>query len=71
MRKAILLLMFGYLLGFYITDTIKVPLTQSAKADVAGMNRYDLRYDYEFKNAVKDIIEDDCQVEADGGISCW
>lgn len=71
MRKAILLLMFGFLLGFYIADTIKVPLTQSAKADVAGMNRYDLMYDYEFKNAVKAIVEDDCQVKADGGISCW
>lgn len=71
MRNAILLLMCSFLLGFYIADTIKVPLTQSAKAEVAGMNRYSLRYDYDFKNAVKDIIEDDCQVEEDGGISCW
>ena len=35
------------------------------------MKRYSLRYDYDFKNAVKDIIEDDCQVEEDGEISCW
>ena len=38
-----------------------IPYIDSAKADVAGMNRYDLKLDWDFKNAVKDIVEN-CDV---------
>ena len=38
------------------------------KADVAGMDYYDLRSDYEFKKAVRYIVED-CDVVGNS-ISC-
>lgn len=71
MKKSIILLVLVFLFGYFVSDVLGSQFIQSVKAEVAGMNRYSLRYDYDFKNAVKDIVEDDCQVEADGGISCW
>lgn len=29
-----------------------------ANAEVAGMDRFELKYDYDFKNAVEDVTED-------------
>jgi hypothetical protein len=43
-----------------ITAKLYIPQVQ---ADVAGMDRYDLRNDYEFKNAVKDLISRDYSVK--------
>lgn len=71
MKKTIILLSVGFLFGYFVSDVLGSQFIQPVKAEVAGMNRYSLRYDYDFKNAVKDIIEDDCQVEEDGEISCW
>ena len=67
---SILFLLLGFLFGFIISNIVRVPIIQAAQADVAGMDRYDLRYDYEFKDAVKYIVEDDCQAEPNGEISC-
>jgi hypothetical protein len=43
-----------------ITAKLYIPQVQ---ADVAGMSRYDLRMDYDFKNAVKDLITKDYSVK--------
>ena len=71
MKKTIILLSVGFLFGYFVSDVLGSQFIQPVKAEVVGMNRYSLRYDSDFKNAVKDIIEDDCQVEEDGEISCW
>ncbi len=36
-------------------------LSFEAKAEVAGMDSYDLRYDYDFTSAVESVVED-CDV---------
>ena len=71
MKKSIILLVLVFLSGYFVSDVLGSQFIQPVKAEVGGMNRYSLRYDYDFKNAVKDIVEDDCQIEADGGIRCW
>ena len=38
-----------------ITAKLYIP---EAEAEVAGMDSYDLRYDYDFKDAVETIIEE-------------
>ena len=38
-----------------ITTKLYIP---EAEAEVAGMDSYDLRYDYDFKDAVETIIEE-------------
>lgn len=43
-----------------ITAKLYIPQVQ---ADVAGMDRYDLQNDYEFKNAVKALISRDYSVK--------
>ena len=55
--------MCGLICGFYANRMMK-----PAKAEVAGMDSYDLKYDYDFKHAVEDIIED-CRVD-DTRIRC-
>ena len=40
-----------------------------AAAEVAGMNHYELVWDYDFKKAVRRVVED-CEVEEDGSIRC-
>ena len=44
-----------------ITAKLYIP---QAQAEVAGMNRYDLSGDYDFKNAVKDLITRDYSVKS-------
>lgn len=53
----------GLISGIILDKTI-VP----ARAEVAGMNSYDLKYDYDFKRAVQSIVED-CTVDGED-ISC-
>tara|TARA_B100000886_G_C20416562_1_gene489515 strand:- start:725 stop:847 length:123 start_codon:yes stop_codon:yes gene_type:complete len=36
----------------------------------AGMNYYELKSDYDFKKAVKRVVENNCTVERNGDISC-
>ena len=39
---------------------ITAPIIGTAHADVDGMNYYDLYYDYDFKKAVRKVVESDC-----------
>ena len=70
MKKTILLLSVGFLFGYFVSDVLGSQFIKPVKAEVAGMNSYDLMYDYDFQYAVKDIVEDDCEVEIDGRINC-
>jgi len=63
----ILLAIIIFLLGFTIRDISDI-FIPSAKAEVAGMDSYALKSDYDFKRAVKAIVED-CEIQ-DGKISC-
>lgn len=55
-------------LGF-ILNAITTSLVGTANAEVAGMNRYDLRYDWDFRRAVEDIVED-CRIDSFDDIRC-
>ncbi len=53
--------------GYIMNDIVKeahMELIDKANAEVAGMDAYDLIYDYDFRNAVEDIVED-CEVDGD------
>ena len=55
-----------------LTGLMVLQNVPTAEAEVAGMDRYDLQYDYDFEGAVEDIVED-CEVyiyESYGEISC-
>ena len=66
--------------GYVVHDILqenKTHIIAQAHAEVAGMDSFDLRYDYDFKRAVRSITED-CSVDGyvddeylyDGTISC-
>ena len=61
----IMIFVFGFMSGIAINQ-----ITKPAKAEVAGMDAYDLKTDYDFKKAVKSIVEDNCHVYNDS-IQCW
>lgn len=70
MKKILLALLLGFIFGFYAQSHISI-IEQKAHAEVAGMSKYDLKYDYDFKNAVKDIVSDSCSVGYNGSINCF
>ena len=47
---------FGYVKSDLLRDN-KINLVGEVKAEVAGMDSYDLRYDYDFKRAVRKVVE--------------
>ena len=62
------------LLAFCLGITAKVAIDEidfisAANAEVAGMDYYDLKSDYDFKKAVRRIVEN-CSVDGES-ISCW
>ncbi len=59
--KAIFYGLIAIALAILFRPQIQPLFIETAHADVAGMDSYDLRYDYDFKNAVKSIVED-CDV---------
>ena len=61
MKKIIIFLSLGFIFGFLIASYIK-----PVQAEVAGMNAYDLKYDYDFKRAVQMVVEDSCEIELTG-----
>ena len=60
---------FGYVTSDLLRDN-KINLIGEVKAEVAGMDSYDLRYDYDFKRAVRKVVEKYCEVEFYGDIDC-
>ena len=49
----ILVFILGLISGITINQ-----ITKPAQAEIAGMDTYDLKYGYDFKKAVKSIVED-------------
>ena len=63
MKKILMASLFGFLLGFFVSDiTHNYTSIQPVHAEVAGMDSYDLKYDYDFKNAVRMVVEDSCNI---------
>ena len=62
--KNFILILTVFSAGYLFNDLTNLNLLQSAQAEIAGMDRSDLRSDSDFKKAVRDIIED-CEVEDD------
>ncbi len=54
--------------GYFMRDVVEP--TKEAQADVAGMNQFDLRHDYDFKKAVRKVVEKYCEVDSRGDIDC-
>ena len=61
--QIVIIFVLGLISGIIIDKTI-----MPAKAEVAGMDSYDLKYDWDFKKAVQSIVED-CSVDGEY-ISC-
>ncbi len=67
-RKRIL---FGSLLiGLLFAETFSL-MAYKANAEIAGMDAYDLRTDYDFKKAVKQVVSSSCYVNSSGQIDCY
>lgn len=67
MHKMVLIII-AFCLG-YLSNILVNNLVSPVHAEVAGMNYYDLKYDYDFKKAVENIVEG-CSVDSYGDISC-
>ena len=63
MKKMVTYIVFAFLSGYFVANILSPKFGfQPAKAEVAGMNSYDLKYDYDFKRAVEMIVEDNCEI---------
>lgn len=71
MKFIVLFVFVMFILGYFSVNLFDRAFIQSAQAAVAGMGRYDLMRDYDFKDAVKAVIQNDCSVTSDGVIRCW
>ena len=70
MNKALLFITifsFGYVMNDILREA-NIKLVDKVNAEVAGMSKYQLKYDWDFKGAVEDIVED-CSVDGED-ISC-
>jgi hypothetical protein len=66
MKKSKILLLF--LAGYFAHDVV-TQFAPVAVAEVAGMDQYELKRDYDFKRAVKKVVSGNCYVD-DGYVSC-
>ncbi len=60
---------FGYIANDIVREHGLDPIGK-VYAEVAGMDYFDLKSDYDFKKAVRSVVESDCEVVSDGDISC-
>lgn len=61
MKHTIFLFAAIFSMGYLFNDLVG-KILKPAHADVAGMDYYDLKYDWDFERAVESIIED-CTVD--------
>lgn len=59
----------GYIASDLASD-LGIRVVGNAEADVAGMNWSELQSDYDFKKAVRKVVEKYCEAESDGDMSC-
>lgn len=65
MRKNIVLVMFGIILGIVINAYCGISFEQKVFAKVAGMSDWDLRDDWDFRDAVTYIVQNRCKVSGE------
>lgn len=69
----ILLFLTIFSLGYMMNDILRennVNIVGKVLAEVDGMSWYDLKSDYDFKKAVRRVVEDNCETNSYGDISC-
>jgi hypothetical protein len=53
----------AFLAGYFVSDVINdvgISFVSEAKADINGMDYYDLKSDYDFVKAVKYVVTENC-----------
>ena len=62
----------GFLLGYVVSDVVgdSNMLSAPARAEVAGMDYYDMATDYDFRRAVTKVVTDRCSVDQDT-VTCY
>ena len=53
----------AFLAGYFVSDVINdvgISFVSEAKADIYGMDYYDLKSDYDFVKAVKYVVTENC-----------
>jgi hypothetical protein len=56
----------AFLTGYFVSDVINstgISFFTEARADIDGMDYYDLKNDYDFKRAVMSIAEEECKTD--------
>ena len=59
-----LIITAAFFFGFLVSSAIQLPngrLLSEARADVAGMGTYQLEHDAAFRQAVMNIVEEECK----------
>lgn len=62
-------LVLAIFLGYFLNDmTRELPMRvmPDARADIAGMNAYELKNDREFRRAVMTVAEEECRTDLRG-----
>jgi len=68
-RKEILIIgLLFFLAGYFVRDVARV-VVPATQATVAGMDWSVLRHDYDFKKAVRKVVERSCEVDGKS-LSC-
>ena len=60
-------------LGYIMNDILRennVKIVGKVMAEVVGMDNYDSKIDYDFKKVVRKEVENYCESDSDGDISC-
>jgi len=56
----------AFLAGYFVSDVINhagIDVISEARADIYGMDYYDLKSDSDFKRAVMSIVEENCRTD--------
>ena len=62
-------LTFAFLAGYFasnVVNSVDFGVITNAYAEVDGMDYYDLKSDYDFKKAVRRVVESDCSINGSG-----
>lgn len=63
-----LAILTAFLAGYFVND-IAGDFATAAQAEVGGMDYYELKSDYDFKKAVRKVVDRYCEVDG-SEISC-
>ena len=67
----IIFFLIGFASGCLVSNITKQQIIiPTAKAEVAGMNSFELELDYDFLSAVSRVVQHYCRANENGSISC-